>query len=555
MRARKATADTRFEAWYACSRCSCQPKERARGVLGQTMSAARTPEDTQAVSACPGLLHCQPPGCLLDHLVHSAGAYRPALPATPQAVVSLDAALIALACSQLDIVRPRVRLARSVAHLLPLLLHPVLSLGVVVRLVWVLVVKVDDADGYVRHLLEVVVPDGVGHLLQLGDAPELLEDRVPSGTCGCPSGVTQTSFSWSPRRPRSNYNRTVFKKHPISWSRPSLFFFAFFLSIILCSASPYTAGAQSLPLQFETLTVSLWPEYDRPDVLVIYRAQLGVDTALPARLTFRLPGYVETMHAVAVKEDGVLVNVDPNSIELTHQGNDLLFTFPTTSTEIQFEYYDSVILSKQDQTRQFTYTLSVPYAVETAVFEVQHPFRAEDFTLVPEPVDTRTGNDGLRYSRVEVTSLAPDDIVGLFATYRRNTSELSVQSQGSGTTDQPVDGLVTAESASVSSPWGYIASALGGAGVASLWWWWRESRQRAYVRQSRAGRRPPTSQKGGHRRARRKGQEIHKQEDDRRPGPSIAGSAARFCYKCGVALREDADFCHGCGTKRRDVVE
>ena len=143
--------------------------------------------------------------------------------------------------------------------------------------------------------------------------------------------------------------------------------------IITYLLSPIGADAQSTPPKLKTLTVSLWPEYDRPDVLVIHRVELSADTPLPTELTFRLPGYIETMHAVAIEENGSLISVDPGAIELTPQGDELLFTFPTRSPTVHFEYYDPVILTKQNESRTLKYNFLASYPVETATFEVQQP--------------------------------------------------------------------------------------------------------------------------------------------------------------------------------------
>ncbi len=138
----------------------------------------------------------------------------------------------------------------------------------------------------------------------------------------------------------------------------------------------YEVRAQSPLPGLQTLSISLWPEYDRPDVLVMYSGQLGVGVELPAQLTFRLPGYIENTHAVAFEQDGTLMTVDPATIEWTHEGDDVLLSFPCPSLGVHFEYYDPVILNKQGQTRQITYTLSVPYNIGMAVFEIQHPLQS-----------------------------------------------------------------------------------------------------------------------------------------------------------------------------------
>ena len=56
-------------------------------------------------------------------------------------------------------------------------------------------------------------------------------------------------------------------------------------------ASTYDVGAQN-DITFAGLEIDLWPEYDRPDMLVIYRITLDNSVKLPAQLTLRIPAAV-----------------------------------------------------------------------------------------------------------------------------------------------------------------------------------------------------------------------------------------------------------------------
>ena len=58
------------------------------------------------------------------------------------------------------------------------------------------------------------------------------------------------------------------------------------LSIIILSLVPGSASAQE-EINLDTLQVDLWPEYDKPEMLVIYRIQLSEDVQLPTTLSFR----------------------------------------------------------------------------------------------------------------------------------------------------------------------------------------------------------------------------------------------------------------------------
>jgi hypothetical protein len=284
--------------------------------------------------------------------------------------------------------------------------------------------------------------------------------------------------------------------------------------------------------------VEIWPEYDRPEVLVIYRGELSSTTSLPIQLTFRLPGYIEEMHAVAVERDGGLLDVDPALIELRHEGEDLLLTFSTDSPKIQFEYYDPMILKKQNQNRQLTFQFVVPYALEIAIFKVQEPVQAKDFSLTPEAGDTFIGQDGLTYHTIQLADLTPPDTFELSAAYQRDTNELSIQQLTAGSSDPAQDiSAVTETPAREDLNQGYV---LIGGGVLLIlavggYWWWTSSRPASPGSSRRRATRPKSRRKGRQR------------ESDKTPTVASGG----FCYRCGTALRDDASFCHNCGAERR----
>lgn len=69
------------------------------------------------------------------------------------------------------------------------------------------------------------------------------------------------------------------------------------------------------------LNIALWPEYDRPEVLVIFRGRVADNTPLPAALTFKLPATTETLHAIAYAREEQEATA---TIDTTCLGNTLL---------------------------------------------------------------------------------------------------------------------------------------------------------------------------------------------------------------------------------------
>jgi hypothetical protein len=312
---------------------------------------------------------------------------------------------------------------------------------------------------------------------------------------------------------------------------------------LLWSFSSFIIETQSQQLTFKSFLVELWPEYDRPDVLVIYRAELDPVIALPARLTLRLPDYIEQMNAVAFEENGLLKTIDQEAMVLRHEGEAALLTLTTPSPKIQIEYYDPVILTKQGQQRRLDYSFMADYSIETVTFEIQEPAQTQEFSLAPEPDRTFTDNNGLEYNILEITGLAPGEVITLTATYQRPTDELSTQLLGFVSEHAPD---VSAEPAAPVRGNITLAYILAGTGLiiflGAIGHWWFSRRKIAA-----ASRRRPTGRPVRHRK-----QPAASQPKTRSGVSSPAGQGAPgFCYKCGTALRPEANFCHACGAERR----
>ena len=77
---------------------------------------------------------------------------------------------------------------------------------------------------------------------------------------------------------------------------------ALVVAMMLASAGLAAVGrgarAQTEP-RLSLLDIAVWPEFDRPLVLVIIQAELSADTTLPAPLTLRIPAIAGQPYAVA----------------------------------------------------------------------------------------------------------------------------------------------------------------------------------------------------------------------------------------------------------------
>lgn len=91
---------------------------------------------------------------------------------------------------------------------------------------------------------------------------------------------------------------------------------------------PATVQAQR-EITLSVLEISLWPEYDRSSILVIYHATLPPEVSLPVELTFRIPAAAGDPNAVAIRQvDGALYSV---AYERQVNGDWGLITFTATA--------------------------------------------------------------------------------------------------------------------------------------------------------------------------------------------------------------------------------
>jgi hypothetical protein len=305
-----------------------------------------------------------------------------------------------------------------------------------------------------------------------------------------------------------------------------------------------TTLAQTTSPAFSELVVELWPEYDQPSVLVIYRASLASDVPLPATVTFRLPDHINDVHAIAAERDGGLFNLDPSNIQQTRTNDALLLTLTVEDPDIHLEYYDPEILLKDAQNRQLEYMFQLDYPIETVRFQVQTPLEATGFSVSPSPTDSFTDNRGLTYQIIETTGLAEDGAVNISATYARNTDTPSAQllqpSESAPVTDIQVVTDEVTDGFNLSL--GYL---LIGGGVLLLmitggYWWWSNHRPQQETIPRSSGPAPRRTVRQKKRAANRKAsQQAAKTQN------------SGYCYQCGTALRNDANFCHVCGAERR----
>jgi len=296
--------------------------------------------------------------------------------------------------------------------------------------------------------------------------------------------------------------------------------FGFLLLVIF--VIPVVVQAQGVT-RFSTVGVEIWPEYDRPDVLVIYNLELAADTILPANITLRLPGSVEKPYVVAVGPTAATVT--DQDIDYSYQAVEDWLEVSVTAEDvaIRIEYYDPG-LAREGQIRSFRFTWPGDYSVEAFEILFKLPIDATDFQSDPVFTPLGVGADNLTYYGLNAGVLEAGEMFTVDLGYQKTTDRLS----NSGLSVEPVEDLGSGISGfriSEFLPWiiGGLGLVLIGAGV-------------IYFLSARKGSKPS--------RAERKRHAPSRTEE--------AAAGATYCHQCGRRAQPSDRFCRACGTRLRN---
>ena len=107
--------------------------------------------------------------------------------------------------------------------------------------------------------------------------------------------------------------------------------------ILIFTVSPALAQTTSA---LSGMEIELWPEYDKPSMLVIFRGTIAPNVQLPATLTFEIPSKFTPLAVAYRDQQGLLLDLKYTT---TVGANTTAITFSVPTTSFQFEYYDSTL--------------------------------------------------------------------------------------------------------------------------------------------------------------------------------------------------------------------
>ncbi len=269
------------------------------------------------------------------------------------------------------------------------------------------------------------------------------------------------------------------------------------------------------------LAINIWPEYDRPGVLVFYRISLNSQTNLPATLSLRIPRAAEKPFNVAMIDiDGRLDNLRYAS---AIEGDWVKITFITPVPEVQFEYYDPTI-RVINTIHKYVYNWPGDYAIESLVLNIQQPASAEKFQIQPAMGKGLINQDGFTYYESVVGEVKAGVPFSIELTYEKSGGELSAPSQAVFPVEPINTNTLGWQTLNEVLP--YFLSGLGlFLIIAGGYWYWRSGKTitMAFRKRYAAGRSRET--------------EVE---------PVVV-----FCHSCGRKAVSGDIYCRSCGTKLR----
>jgi hypothetical protein len=296
------------------------------------------------------------------------------------------------------------------------------------------------------------------------------------------------------------------------------------LAAALLLGIPSAAAAQG-PNPVDSVKVSLWPEYDRPDVLVIYRVEIPPTPELPTSVRLLIPADAPELTAAAYADaSGNLLNVPPEGITRTEGDSADVIELTAPGTGFQIEFY--MPLAVTGDQRQFSFIWPGGLTTPAFTYEVQQPVGAQDVNIEPAPTGLTSDSRGLTYHLVDLGAQTAQDAPQVSFSYTKDTSDLSASAAPAGGLAQPEPAEGLRLDLTDVLPWLLLVGgvALVGAGL-------------IYFLRNRA--------EEARARPRHRASRARAEEDVRVDASPV------FCHNCGTQASASDRFCRQCGTALR----
>jgi hypothetical protein len=283
--------------------------------------------------------------------------------------------------------------------------------------------------------------------------------------------------------------------------------------LLIFSLVPLATGhAQTTVTAIDSLVIELWPDYDKPSVLVLLSGTLPFDTNLPATVTLPLPENAQ-FHVIAridSKDD-----VMKDDIHSSPTPPDAM-TFITPDLRFRLEFY--LPYTVNDNQRSFDYTWVANLSVNELQLNVQRPVSASSFHTEPGHENIVMAENGLANYIFPAHHVPAGQPSSVHVEYKMIGTQLTAESlPPSGPVKQTPE-LPIGSATSSGINWPIVVTVVGGLIIVMVVVW--------YIVSNRA---TTHIDRPSHARVKDKGQ-----------------SRPKFCYNCGEPVDRGDQFCSNC---------
>jgi hypothetical protein len=203
-------------------------------------------------------------------------------------------------------------------------------------------------------------------------------------------------------------------------------------ALVLLAIAALPAQAATNP-RLSALQIEIWPEYDRPQALVILKGELAADAALPAALNLRLPGASGGPSAVAYENaSGKLLNLGYRQEDA---GGFVAVRFELPGRSFHVEFYDPLPTGKPE--REYRYVWPADLAVERLSVLVKEPAAAGNFVVQPRLDVPGVSPDGLKHRAAALGAFEAGQQLPIEIRYTKTDARTSTAILGAAASDTP----------------------------------------------------------------------------------------------------------------------
>lgn len=204
-----------------------------------------------------------------------------------------------------------------------------------------------------------------------------------------------------------------------------------FIFILLMIPAAQTK-AQNEISAIDSLRIEIWPDYDRPSVLVLLTGLLPADTIFPATIIIPLPKNAQ-LNAVARIDgrDGIM-----KDDILSVPGPSDMLMFITPDLQFRVEYYIPYIADGSK--RSYDYSWKADISVNKLQLKIQQPKAATSFKINPPAKDIITGRDGLTYHALIPKFVLAGQVFSAHLEYETTAFQLSADTPPPAPEERPL---------------------------------------------------------------------------------------------------------------------